>query len=175
MLWTFLFKNLSKRQIKYDCSLGSFTDRHTKWSMVIARVHTSSCFISQSLPLGISSHTQRGKFSIMLGQNWLPRNIESAKMISPWLAVMASVNVGVPVSNGFRAHTFPKELFPREFSEEVGVYMRNPGIIWVYLGVSLSSTENERNAASGLLLLGWPWVRKGTALQGASSCFVNQL
>lgn len=60
----FLFKKLSKRQIKYDCSLGSFTDRHTKWSMVIPRVHTYSCFISQSLPLGVSSHTQKGKFSI---------------------------------------------------------------------------------------------------------------
>lgn len=117
----FYLKKLSKRQIKYDCSLGSFTDRHTKWSTVTPRVHTYSCFISQSLPLGVSSHTQKGKFSIMLGQNWLPRNIESVKMISPWLAVMASVNVGVTVSNGFRARHFPKELFLRESSEEVGV------------------------------------------------------
>lgn len=34
---------------------------------------------------------------------------------------MASVNVGVTVSNGFRARGFPKELFLRESSEEVGV------------------------------------------------------
>lgn len=42
-------------------------------------------------------------------------------MISPWLAVVASVNVGVPVSNGFRAHALPKEPFLREPSEEVDV------------------------------------------------------